>query len=90
LPKLLDAIIAECPDALLVVAQIIPYNGVDSYNAAIPGIVEQKAQAGAHIIMVDQNTGFPNSELDDGVHPNQAGYERMGKVWYDAIEEYLP
>ncbi|MBN1610304.1 MAG: endoglucanase [Polyangiaceae bacterium] len=90
LPKLLDAIIAECPDALLVVAQIIPYSGVDSYNAAIPGIVQQRAQAGAHIIMVDQNTGFPNSELADGVHPNQAGYERMGKVWYDAIKEYLP
>lgn len=40
LPSLLDEIIAACPDALLVVAQIIPYNGVESYNAAIPEIVQ--------------------------------------------------
>jgi lysophospholipase L1-like esterase len=90
LPKLLDKIIAACPDALLVVAKIIPYSGVDSYNAAIPGIVQQKAEAGAHIIMVDQNTGFPTSELADGVHPNADGYARMGDVWYKAISQYLP
>ena len=90
LPSLLDEIIAACPDALLVVAQIIPYNGVESYNAAIPEIVQQKAQAGAHIMMVDQYTDFPNSELADGVHPNEAGYERMARVWYDAVSEYLP
>ena len=41
-------------------------------------------------MIVDQHTDFPNSELADGVHPNEAGYERMARVWYDAVSEYLP
>jgi lysophospholipase L1-like esterase len=90
LPGLIDSIIEDCPDALLVVAQIIPYAGVEAYNAAIPAIVDARAQAGAHIMLVDQYTGFPQSELEDGVHPNQAGYERMAGVWYEAISGYLP
>jgi lysophospholipase L1-like esterase len=44
---------------------------------------------GRHVILVDQFTGFPNSELDDGVHPNPAGYARMAGVWYRAISSYL-
>ncbi len=90
LPSLLDKIIEDCPDALLVVAQIIPYNGVDTLNAAIPAMVEERAAAGAHIMLVDQNTGFPQNELADGVHPNQAGYDRMGRVWYETIKDFLP
>jgi len=94
LPQLLDAIIAECPDALLVVSTLIPLpmnsSGISAYNAAIPAIVEERAAAGAHIILVDQFTGFPTSELEDQVHPTVAGYARMGQVWFDAIEQYLP
>jgi len=94
LPQLLDAIIAECPDALLVVSTLIPLpmntSGISAYNAAIPAIVEERAAAGAHIVLVDQFTGFPTSELADQVHPTPAGYDRMGQVWFDAIEQYLP
>jgi len=94
LPSLLDKIIEQCPDALLVVSTLIPLpmntSGIDSYNAAIPAIVEERAQAGAHIILVDQFTGFPTNQLEDQVHPTTEGYARMGQVWYDAIEQYLP
>lgn len=92
LETLIDDIIDEAPDALVVVAQLIPLNlggGVDSYNDAIPGIVEERASAGKHVIMVDQNSDFPLNELPDNVHPNAAGYERMARVWYEAIEPYL-
>jgi lysophospholipase L1-like esterase len=91
---LIDGIIQDRPDALLVVSNIIPLpmaaSEVDTYNATIPDIVQERADAGAHIIFVDQFTGFPESELGDGVHPNEAGYARMAGVWYDAISEYLP
>jgi lysophospholipase L1-like esterase len=94
LPLLIDAIIAECPDSLLVVSTLIPLPmnsaGIDAYNAVIPGIVEERAAAGAHIVLVDQFTGFPTSELADQVHPTPTGYDRMGQVWFDAIEQYLP
>jgi lysophospholipase L1-like esterase len=94
LGTLIDQLITAAPDALLVVAKIIPFpqgaSAIDTFNAAVPGVVKQRADAGKHIILVDQFTGFPTSELGDGVHPNEAGYNRMAGVWYDAIESYLP
>ncbi len=93
LGDLMDELIADAPDALIVVSNIIPLSTpgtVDSFNAPIPGMVEERANAGAHIIFADQFDGFPTSELGDGVHPNEQGYSRMANVWYDAISSYLP
>ncbi|HEU5076986.1 MAG TPA: SGNH/GDSL hydrolase family protein, partial [Polyangiaceae bacterium] len=93
LEALMDKLITEAPDALLVVSSLIPLpfaaDAVEQFNAAIPPMIEERANAGAHIIYADQFTGFPDSELGDGVHPNQAGYARMAGVWYEAIEPYL-
>jgi hypothetical protein len=93
LEELMDDLIAEAPDALIVISNIIPlsnFGNVESYNSGIPAMVQERADAGSHIIFVDQFEGFPTSELGDGVHPNEAGYSRMAAKWYDAIEEYLP
>jgi lysophospholipase L1-like esterase len=93
LATLLDNIISRVPDSLLVVSNIIPLpsasSAVNQYNAQIPAIVESRAAQGANILFVDQFTGFPTSELGDGVHPNQAGYARMAGKWFEAIDEYL-
>lgn len=91
---LLDGIIEEAPDALLVVSTIIPLSAnntsLNNLNATVQPMVKERADAGAHILFVDQFTDFPTSELADGVHPNEAGNKRMAKKWYDAIESYLP
>ncbi len=93
LGSLIDQIVERLPDTLIVVAKIIPEpsqaNGIDTYNAAVPGVVQSRIDQGKHLLLIDQFTGFPTSELGDGVHPNQAGYERMGNVWYEAIKDYL-
>lgn len=93
LGSLIDQIVTDLPDALIVVAQIIPEpskaSAITAYNSAIPQVVQTRANAGKHVILVDQFTGFPASELGDGVHPNQAGYARMAGVWYAAIKAYL-
>ena len=93
LGSLIDQIIAKLPSALIVVAKIIPEpskaNDIATFNNAIPQIVQTRANAGKHVILVDQFTGFLSSELGDGVHPNQAGYTRMAGVWYTAIKGYL-
>jgi hypothetical protein len=94
LGTLIDQIIAGAPNALLAVSNIIPFpgraNDVMTYNAAVPGVVQMRQAAGAHIIFVDQFMGFPTNELQDGVHPNSAGYARMAAKWYAAISSYLP
>lgn len=93
LETLIEQITTSLPDSLLVVSNIIPLpfasTNVAAYNAAIPPIVEAHAEQGAHVLFVDQFTGFPLDELPDSVHPNTAGYARMGRVWFEAIEPYL-
>jgi lysophospholipase L1-like esterase len=100
LGALIDQIVKDAPDALIVVAQITPLgsatNGVQPYNAAIPAIVQQRVDAGQHLLLVNMSGAFtaanPNVSalLADGVHPNDQGYAVMAQTWYDAIEGVLP
>lgn len=93
LATLIDQILVDQPNALLVVSNIVPLSSgssaVMTYNAAVPGVVKMRADAGKHIVFVDQFEGFPTSELGDGVHPNAAGYKRMAGKWWAAISSYL-
>jgi lysophospholipase L1-like esterase len=90
LDSFLGSVIKNAPQALLVVAQIIPFNGSEKgFNAAIPAIVDKRAKEGAHIIMVDQSAGFTSADIADGVHPNEGGYAKMAAVWYKAIAQHL-
>lgn len=96
LGQLIDDVIAVVPDSLIVVAKLTPVSNaswtatLNTYNAAIPAIVEERAAAGKHVIMADMNTGFATSNLGDGVHPNEAGYDLMAERWYELIKDYLP
>jgi lysophospholipase L1-like esterase len=95
LDKLIDKITTAMPSSLLVVSTIIPLSSgmaaVATYNAAVPGVVKKKADAGKHVLFVEMNKGFPSNGLgSDGVHPNDAtGYVWMGDTWYAAIKQYL-
>ena len=101
LAALLDQIINDAPNALLVVAQIIPTMNqqtntrVQAYNAAIPALVQARAAAGKHIELLDLFTPFSsnpnfNSLMSDNLHPNDTGYALMGQTWFNAIEDVLP
>ncbi|WP_437489121.1 hypothetical protein WME75_10100 [Sorangium sp. So ce1014] len=78
----------------MVAAQLIPVTFADpavvTYNQALVGIVEARASAGQHVVLVDMHTGFPTSDLPDRIHPNEPGYARMADVWYAAIADLLP
>ena len=97
LSGLLDKIITNAPDALLVVAQIIPLGYgtndiIKAYNQVIPGLVQERAAAGKHIVLLDMYTGFtPSSMLgSDSIHPNSTGYKFMADHWYSVIGPLLP
>ncbi len=95
LDALLGKLVSAAPNALIVVAQITPLGDsgrealVRSYNAGLPAIVNARAAQGQHVVLVDQHTSFPTSDLADGTHPNSAGYARMAGVWYSAIGSLL-
>jgi lysophospholipase L1-like esterase len=102
LGALLDSITTAAPNALLVVATLVPAtdvtlnNRVVAYNNAIPGVVQTRAAAGKHIVLVNMNAAFlanPNWKtalMWDALHPNDAGYAVMASIWYPAISGYLP
>ena len=94
---LIDKVTTNAPNALLVLAQIIPLgygtnSVIKAYNQALPGLVQQRVAAGKHIILVDMFTGFTTSTMigSDSVHPNSAGYKFMADHWYAAIKDLLP
>ncbi|HTQ06902.1 MAG TPA: SGNH/GDSL hydrolase family protein [Polyangiaceae bacterium] len=94
LGTLIDHIVADAPNALVVVASIIPFpqdaSQVMTFNAAVPGEVKTRADAGKHVIFVDMFSALTASDLgSDGIHPNEGGYEKMAVAWYGAIKSYL-
>jgi lysophospholipase L1-like esterase len=102
LGKLIDEIITDAPAALVVVSTIIPINApggdqrVQAYNAALPGLVNTRASAGKHVVLVDNYAAFAKDQnyqttlKADGLHPNTAGYVILGQSFYGAIGELLP
>jgi len=91
LSALIDHITATVPSAEVFVAEIIPLGNasldaeVRTFNAAIPGIVASKVAAGKHVHLVDMHSALTAADLQDGVHPNAGGYDKMAAVWYSAL-----
>ncbi|MEV5710891.1 cellulose binding domain-containing protein [Actinoallomurus sp. NPDC052274] len=92
LSALLDHITATVPTAEVFVATIIPLadSGLEAnartFNAAIPGVVQSKVNAGEHLHLVDMHAALTTADLADGVHPNATGYDKMAAAWYSALK----
>ncbi len=102
LGKLVDDITMRAPNALVVVATIIPIANsgtnpkVIAYNNALPELVSTRAAAGKHVVLLDNyalfaaNPNYASAWMGDYLHPNNAGYTELGKAFYGAIESVLP
>ncbi|HXU03887.1 MAG TPA: SGNH/GDSL hydrolase family protein [Polyangia bacterium] len=102
LGQLIDEIIADAPNALVVVASIIPIRDdgnnqrIPNYNAAIPGLVNTRAAGGKHVVFVDnyaaiiKDASWKTSLMVDNLHPNDAGYAILGQSFYGAVAGVLP
>ena len=56
---------------------------IRQYGALIPALVEQKAAEGRAVILADMyNAGVT---VEDGVHPDRAGFDIMAAVWFQAL-----
>lgn len=99
---LLDRIITTSPDALVVVARIVPTTddtlnaAVRTYNDGLAQAVQQRRDAGKHLLLVDMygpftaNPRFKTELMADRLHPKAEGYAEMARIWYAAIERFLP
>lgn len=87
--------IGETSTAHLFVATILPqkaprggWDKVDAYNASLPAIVAAQKAAGKRITLVDMHAAITADDLlPDGVHPNQAGMDKMAATWFAALED---
>ena len=91
LSTLVDTITATVPNAEVFVATIIPLansgqeSAVRTFNAAIPGIVQGKVNAGKRVHLVDMHSALTTADLVDGIHPTATGYDKMAATWYSAL-----
>ncbi len=97
---LVDQMRASNPAMRIIVAQIIPMTPsgcancaqeVVDLNAAIPSWAAGKSTAQSPIQVVDQWTGFDSvaDTIGDGVHPNDAGFQKMSDRWYPPLATVL-
>jgi cellulase/cellobiase CelA1 len=86
---------ANKPTMKILVAKIIPMNPSTcpecaartvALNDAIPGWAAGKTTSQSPITVVDQWTGFNDAtDTTDGVHPNDAGNQKISDRWYPAL-----
>ena len=95
LDTLVTNVVKGAPDALVVVAKIVPLGysntNYDQYIAKIPDVVKAHADKNEHVVMVDMSK-LPSSDIrgNGNVHPTDKGYADMGDLWYGVIKGYLP
>ncbi|KAI4693397.1 uncharacterized protein J4E88_001768 [Alternaria novae-zelandiae] len=89
---LLDDVLKAVPNAVVIVAKIIPSKqsglnaNIKTFNNALPAIVAARVSKGSKVSIVDMNVLSTSSELSDNLHPNVAGYARMGDIWNAGIK----
>ncbi|KAL8966917.1 MAG: hypothetical protein Q9197_005718 [Variospora fuerteventurae] len=92
LGALIDQLAQDSPDAVILVAQIInAANGqtnalIQSYDDAIPGVVAQRAVK-HKVAVVDMRSRLQASDLSDGLHPNDGGYQKMANAWFKGLQD---
>lgn len=93
LGDLLDDLTGTIPNVTVLVAQIIQSqivgtkDRIPTFNAAIPGLVAKRVAQGAKIWVVDMSPiGADPTTTDDGLHPNDGGYQLMSIVWLKGLQ----
>ena len=60
---------------------------IDAYNNSIRELVTEKQAKGERVAFADIHSVVDqNTDLNDGVHPNEAGYEKMGMYWANLLD----
>jgi len=90
---LIQAVVDNCPDVLVLVAQIVPRKDPEMdiltkiFNNEIPKVVKAFTDQQKHVMAVDMYKAVSVADLaPDGKHPNPDGYKKMADAWYDALD----
>lgn len=93
LSNLIDQILARKPNTIIFVSDYYPHpDAIKPYNATIPGVVQQKANAGKRVYFVKLSDIQFSRYVDvcsDGLHLNPGGYSKIAKMWFDSTISIL-
>jgi len=98
LDQLIWLIATNRPNAKLVVANLTLRTDNAAYesqiettfNPFIPSLVAKHIALGHQVSFVDLHAALGASDLIDGLHPNQSGYNKMAAAWCHAITTVVP
>lgn len=96
LNQLIDRLQAELPDTEIFVSSLVPLDPeleseqeakiVEEVNALLPELAQQQ---GEQVTYVNAGGSIDLSDLiDDGIHPDATGYQRIGNAWYDTLVKH--
>lgn len=96
--KLISSFRRVNPRVTVLLAQVIPsgklpkYDYIPELNAALATLASRLNSADQPVRLVNQADGFDwhTDTIDDHVHPNAAGAEKMAARWFDALRHVLP
>lgn len=95
LGELVDKIIDKCPEAVILVAIVIPScrdiqsESIAQYQKLIPGVVRERRDKGHRVLAADFSS-FSVRNLRDCIHPTNEGYKILGNYWYSFIHQIPP
>ena len=91
--QLIWTIVTNRPNAKLVVANVLQRSDNTNINNAIqttfnpylPGMVASHAALGQQVYFLNMCAALGLADLQDGLHPNQTGYNKMATNWFGEI-----
>jgi parallel beta-helix repeat protein len=94
LGQIIDKLRLANPNVKILLGQIIPSiyeaSAIVDLNQRMPALAASKNTPQSPVVVVDHWTGFSLSQdMYDGVHPNDAGDQKMADRWYAALVNFL-
>ena len=80
------------PKAKIIIAELPPINDPAQdarcvlYNQAIVKVAKAHQMKGEAVSTIDAHSAVKLSELADVLHPNDVGYGKIAKLWFDALQ----
>lgn len=59
------------------------------FNNMVKRVAQSYANSGKNVDFVDVHSWLNLDDLNDGIHPGEGGYEKMGKNWATVIDSYI-
>ncbi|MEW1551896.1 GDSL-type esterase/lipase family protein, partial [Streptomyces tsukubensis] len=92
LDGLLERIFTAAPDVTVLLAPLVPNSHpgkqaeVNTFNGTLPGIVQNHTSKSRKVLLADFSS-ITSSDLKDGLHPNNSGYQKMANAFYAATAQ---